>query len=113
MAELVDALDSKSSGSNTMRVQVPPRPPKQKSFLQRRLFCFGQLKEYFNPLGVAEESSARLSAAVYCVHSHNRAPSLPHGFTCASNYKRVDCELEDSRYCRSYEALYMLKSVSR
>ena len=28
MAELVDALDSKSCGSNTVRVQVPPRPPR-------------------------------------------------------------------------------------
>ena len=27
MAELVDALDSKSCGSNTVRVQVPLRPP--------------------------------------------------------------------------------------
>jgi hypothetical protein len=27
VAELVDALDSKSSGSNTVRVQVPLRPP--------------------------------------------------------------------------------------
>ena len=27
MAELVDALDSKSGGSNTVRVQVPLRPP--------------------------------------------------------------------------------------
>lgn len=28
MAELVDALDSKSCESNLVRVQVPPRPPK-------------------------------------------------------------------------------------
>ena len=27
LAELVDALDSKSCGSNTVRVQVPRRPP--------------------------------------------------------------------------------------
>ena len=30
VAELVDALDSKSCGSNTVRVQVPPRPPENK-----------------------------------------------------------------------------------
>ena len=29
MAELVDALDSKSGCSNTVRVQVPPRPPRK------------------------------------------------------------------------------------
>ena len=35
MAELVDALDSKSCGSNTVRVQVPLRPP---SNMGRTLF---------------------------------------------------------------------------
>ena len=29
VAELVDALDSKSGGSNVVRVQVPPRPPEK------------------------------------------------------------------------------------
>ena len=29
MAELVDAVDSKSAGSNTVRVQVPLCPPRQ------------------------------------------------------------------------------------
>ena len=32
MAELVDALDSKSCGSNTVWVQVPLRPPKLNNF---------------------------------------------------------------------------------
>ena len=36
MAELVDALDSKSGGSNTVRVQVPPRPPDPDFFQNRR-----------------------------------------------------------------------------
>ena len=36
MAELVDALDSKSGGSNTVRVQVPLRPPKNWAFLLKK-----------------------------------------------------------------------------
>ena len=39
MAELVDALDSKSCGSNTVRVQVPLRPPEYLSALEA-LFCW-------------------------------------------------------------------------
>ena len=33
MAELVDALDSKSGGSNAVRVQVPLRPPEWLFFM--------------------------------------------------------------------------------
>ena len=40
VAELVDALDSKSCGSNTVRVQVPPRPPENKERAAGSLFIF-------------------------------------------------------------------------
>ena len=43
MAELVDALDSKSCGSNTVRVQVPLRPPNELLCSRSTLFLFGDL----------------------------------------------------------------------
>ena len=41
VAELVDALDSKSCGSNVVRVQVPSRPPAAFLVLQRHFFVGG------------------------------------------------------------------------
>lgn len=40
MAELVDALDSKSGGSNIVRVRFPLRPPEIKERAKGSLFYF-------------------------------------------------------------------------
>jgi hypothetical protein len=40
VAELVDALDSKSCGSNVVWVQVPPRPPRKRQSLVTVFFAF-------------------------------------------------------------------------
>ena len=52
VAELVDALDSKSSDSNIVRVRFPPRAPNnlRNQFFVRRLskFFIALLKQYWN-----------------------------------------------------------------
>ena len=53
MAELVDALDSKSSVSNDVGVRVPPPVPKEKSDwnFQSLFFCARLLLSYYRHLG--------------------------------------------------------------
>jgi hypothetical protein len=43
--ELADALDSKSSGSNTMRVRFPPSAPDNKTFTESLFFIIISMKK--------------------------------------------------------------------
>lgn len=51
MAELVDAVDSKSAGSNIVRVQIPPRPPGI-TYPNQNLHHNGHIRPFFHKSGV-------------------------------------------------------------
>ena len=64
MAELVDALDSKSSGSNIVWVQVPPQAPLGNLFELEivRFYMFlsvRKVSKYFDDLGMSRNKNLK------------------------------------------------------
>ncbi len=86
VAELADALDSGSSGSDTVGVQVPSSAPKSRMLLHSGFFCFA-LQEYADVAELADAldsgSSGSDTVGVQVPSSAPKSRMLLHsGFFC-------------------------------